>query len=248
MMTKTKNFAHRGFSGAYPENTMLAFEKAIEAGCDGIELDVHLTKDGEVVIIHDELLDRTTDATGLVSDYTLQELQKVNAAKIHRRTEEDFCGIPTLEAYFQLVKDTQIITNIELKTGVNPYPGIEEKVLHLIDKYELRERIIISSFNHYSVLRMKELAPDMEYGFLEESWLIHAADYTSQYGAGCMHPYFYVVTEDYVKEAKEKGLKINTWTVNTESDMRDMLEKGVDSIIGNYPDLCRKIISEYLEE
>ena len=119
----SKIFAHRGFSGKYPENTMLAFEKAVELGVDGIELDVHLTKDNELVIIHDEDIKRTCDGEGLVKDMTLEELKKFDASATFRGVY-GFCGIPTLREYFELVKDTDIITNIELKTGVYDYPTI----------------------------------------------------------------------------------------------------------------------------
>ena len=123
-----KNFAHRGFSGKYHENTLLAFEKAVEAGADGIELDVQLTKDGEVVIIHDETIDRTTDGKGFVADYTYDELKKIDASYIYKN-HYGFNKIPTLKEYFTLIKDTKIITNIELKTGINEYLGIEKKFL-----------------------------------------------------------------------------------------------------------------------
>jgi len=237
----TKNFAHRGFSGKYPENTMLAFEKAIEAGADGIELDVHLTKDGELVIIHDEAVDRTTNGSGLVADFTLAELKKLDASAAFRGVY-GINRIPTLEEYFELVKDTAIVTNIELKTGVNPYPGIEEKTLAMIDKFGLRERIIISSFNHYSVMKFKSLAPEMICGFLEESWIIDMAGYGKKYGVECLHPIFNAVTEEYARAAHEAGLLINTWTVNTKEDMELMIQRGVNAIIGNYPDLCREVI------
>ena len=143
-----KNFAHRGFSGKYPENTMLAFEKAIEVGADGIELDVQLTKDGEIVIIHDETIDRTTDGKGYVIDYTYEELSKFEASYIYRG-KVGFNKIPTLKEYFELVKDLDFITNIELKTGINEYLGIEEKVYQLIKEYKLEKKVIISSFNPF---------------------------------------------------------------------------------------------------
>ena len=112
-----KNFAHRGFSGKYPENTMLAFQKAYEAGADGIELDVQLTKDGQVVVIHDEKVDRTTNGTGLVRDYTLEELRKLDASYIYTG-EMGFNPIPTFEEYCAWVAGTDLVTNIELKTGI----------------------------------------------------------------------------------------------------------------------------------
>lgn len=240
----TKNFAHRGFSGCYPENTMLAFEKAIEVGADGIELDVQLTKDGEVVIIHDETIDRTTDGKGEVSSYTYEELQKFDAS-FKFRGQMGFNKIPTLREYFELVKNTNLVTNIELKTGIKEYLGIEEKVWDLIKEYKLEEKVIISSFNHYSIMRMKKIAPTLKYGFLSETWIVDAGKYTYNLGVQCYHPYFPNMTKEIVEEIKSYGIEINTFTVNKEEDMRDLIEKGIDIIIGNYPDLAKKIINEY---
>ena len=236
----TKNFAHRGFSGKYPENTMLAFEKAVEIGADGIELDVQLTKDGEVVIIHDETIDRTTDGHGEVVSFTYEELQKFDASYIYRG-KLGFNKIPTLREYFEFVKDKNIITNIELKTSVNQYVGIEKKVLELIEEFNLQDRIIISSFNHYSVLRMKKLAPKLKYGFLTESWLINAGEYTKKHSVQCYHPYFKSLTEENIRELKLHNIEINTYTVNEEKDIKDLIEKNIDIIIGNFPDLVKKI-------
>lgn len=239
----TKNFAHRGFSGKYPENTMLAFEKAIAEGVDGIELDVQLTKDGEVVIIHDEKIDRTTDREGYVVDYTYEELSKFDASYIYRG-KMGFNKIPTLREYFELVKDLDIITNIELKTGINEYLGIEEKVWDLIQEFKLQDNIIISSFNHFSVMRMKKIAPNMKYGFLSEDWIIDAGKYTHSHGIQCYHPRFNNLIPEVIEELKSYGLEINTWTVNLESDMRYLISHKIDVIIGNYPDLAKKIINE----
>lgn len=240
----SKNFAHRGFSGKYPENTMLAFRKAVEAGADGIELDVQLTKDREIVIIHDETINRTTDGKGAVSDYTYEELSKFDASYIYRG-EFGFNKIPTLREYFEMIKDTDLITNIELKTGVNEYLGIEEKVWELIKEFKLEDKIIISSFNHFSVLRMRELAPNLKYGLLNETWMIDAGKYTHDLGINCYHPIQWNLTPEIIKEIKQYGIEINTWTVNTEDRIRYMIENGIDIIIGNFPDLTKKILNEY---
>lgn len=240
----SKNFAHRGFSGKYPENTMLAFRKAVEAGADGIELDVQLTKDGEIVIIHDETINRTTNGKGAVSDYTYEELSKFDASYIYRG-EAGFNKIPTLREYFQMIKDTDLITNIELKTGVNEYLGIEEKVWKLIKEFKLQDKVIISSFNHFSVLRMRELAPNLKYGLLNETWMIDAGKYTHDLGIHCYHPIQWNLTPEVIKEIKQYGVEINTWTVNTEDRIRYMIENGIDIIIGNFPDLTKKILKEY---
>lgn len=237
----TKVFAHRGFSGRYPENTMLAFEKACEAGADGIELDVQLTRDGEIVIIHDESVLRTTGVEGSVSGFTLEEIKKLDASYIYRG-QMGVNPIPTLREYFELVKDKDIVTNIELKTGVLEYPGIEQKVWDMIREYHLQEKVIISSFNHFSILRMKELAPLLVYGLLNETWLIDAGKYVHNLGIPCYHPIYNNLTDEVVKELKQYGLQINTFTVNTREAMLDMQKKGIDTIITNYPDLAVEVL------
>ena len=122
---------HRGFCAKYPENTMLAFEKAVEIGVDGIEMDVHLTKDNELVIIHDENIRRTCNGEGLVRDMTLQELKKFDASATYVGVY-GINPIPTLREYFELVKDTDIITNIELKTGIFEYKITAKQTIRLL--------------------------------------------------------------------------------------------------------------------
>ena len=235
----SKIFAHRGYSGKYPENTMIAFKKALECGVDGIELDVQLTKDGEVVIIHDETIDRTTTGKGFVVDYTYEELERFDAS--FKFKDLGFNKIPTLREYFQLVKDYDIVTNVELKTGINEYLGIEEKVWELIKEYNLEEKVIISSFNHFSVMRMKDIAPQLKYGFLSEDWIIDAGKYTHSHGVQCYHPRFNNLVPDVIKELKKYNLEINTWTVNLEEDMRYLYSNNIDVIITNYPELAQEI-------
>lgn len=235
----SKIFAHRGFSGYYPENTMLAFKKAIEIGVDGIELDVQLTKDNTVVIIHDETIDRTTNGNGLVKSYTYDELKKFDAS--FNFNNFGFNRIPTLEEYFLLVKDLDIITNIELKTSVYQYLGIEDSVLELIKKYNLEDKVIISSFNHFSILRMKKLAPQIKCGFLSEDWIIDAGKYTFSHQIECYHPRFNNLIPEVIEELKKFNIEINTWTVNDERDMLYLKEKGIDSIITNFPDMAKNL-------
>ncbi len=236
------NIAHRGFSGKYPENTMLAFRKAIEAGADGAELDVHLTKDNVLVVIHDEKIDRTTDGTGLVADYTYDELRQFDASAGFRGVY-GFNAIPTLREYFELVSPIDgFITNIELKTGVNEYPGIEQAVYDLIREFGLVDRIIISSFNHYSVMRFKAIAPEIKCGYLVASWLYDVGEYTHKRGIECVHPLFLSLNEESVAEIKKNSVQINTWTVNTADEVERLYKLGVDAVIGNYPDMTKEVI------
>ncbi len=238
-----KNFAHRGFSGKYPENTLLAYEKALDEGVDGIELDVQLTADGELVIMHDEKVDRTTDGKGLLASYTLKKLKKLDASYIYRG-QMGFNPVPTLREYFDLVKNIDLVTNIELKTGVNEYPGIEAKAYDMIREYGMEERVILSSFNHFSVMRMKKLAPELIFGFLSDAWILDPGKYTKAYGIQCYHPSFVQLNQETVAELKSEGIRINTWTVNTEKQIRRLYHWGVDIMIGNYPDLAARVIGE----
>lgn len=231
----SKIFAHRGFSGKYPENTMLAFEKAVEIGVDGIELDVHLTKDNELVIIHDEDIKRTCDGEGLVKDMTLEELKKYDASATFRGVY-GFCGIPTLREYFELVRDTDIITNIELKTGVYEYPTIEKRTVELIKEFGLEDRIIFSSFNHFTVKRCEEIAPEIKRGFLTGDWIYDFGKYTKERNVQCCHPWHISLSQEVVDEMHAAGCEINTWTVNEYEDIVRLADMGVDSLIGNFPD------------
>lgn len=238
----TKNYGHRGFSGKYPENTMLAFRKALEAGVDGIELDVQLSKDGEVVICHDETVDRTTNGKGEIRSLTLAELKELDASSIFAE-QYGKNEIPTLREYFELVKDLPIETNVELKTGVHEYEGIEEKVWELIQEFHLEDRICISSFNHFSVLRMKKIAPGLKYGFLFDTWLIDAGAYCAKHEMDSFHPNYHNLTHEVVAEVKSHGLEIKTYTVNTAEAVRDLASKGVDVVIGNYPDMAKEVLA-----
>ena len=236
------NIAHRGFSGKYPENTMLAFEKAIEAGADGIEFDVHFSKDGELVIIHDERIDRTTDGKGFVVDYTYDELSRFDASATFTGVY-GFNKIPTLREYFELVKPIDgFITNIELKTGVNEYPGIEKAVYELIKEFGLEKRIIISSFNHYSVMRFKEIAPEIVCGYLTGDWVYNFGEYTKTRGVECVHPRFNSLNSQSVAEIKSNGIRINTWTVNDEDEVKRLYNLGTDAVITNFPDMAKRVI------
>ena len=237
----SKIFGHRGFSGKYPENTMLAFQKAVELGVDGMEFDVQLTKDGELVIIHDESVDRTTDGHGLVRDMTLEQLRALDASAGFRGVY-GVNRIPTLREYFEYIKDKNIVSNIELKTGVFEYHGIEKKVIDMIIEFGLEDSIILSSFNHETIKRCEELAPQIKRGFLTEDWLFEFGEYTSKRNAQCCHPSLRTLRKDNIDEMHSYGLEINTWTVNEYEDIRRLSALGVDALIGNYPDRMKEIL------
>ncbi|MEG1686351.1 MAG: glycerophosphodiester phosphodiesterase [Angelakisella sp.] len=241
-----KIIAHRGFSGNYPENTLLSFQKALETGCDGMEFDLHLSADGELVILHDERLERTTDGTGFVKDFTLAQLQQRNAGAKFEGGVHGFQPIPTLRQYFELVKDLpNFITNIELKTGIFEYPTIEEKTLAMIDEFSLRPNIIISSFNHYTIRRFRALAADVKLAYLYDGMIVEAGEYAKRNGVECLHPFFPTLTPENYGEMVRAGREVNTWTVNEPEYLRMVCELGVNGIITNYPDRAQQCIAQY---
>ena len=231
----TEIYAHRGFSGVSPENTVLAFQKAAECGAEGIEFDVHLTKDGVPVVMHDENTIRTTGTDALIKDLTLEEFKALDAGYV-KNGEFGFVAPPTLREVFEVLKETGMKCNIEIKSGVYEYPNIERKILAMMDEFGLREKTIISSFNHFTVTRFKELAPDVKVGFLEESWLIHPGAYTRARGAECFHPFFNMLNHENMQDLRNNGIEINAWTINDEEDMRRALQLQLEIGITNWPD------------
>ncbi|MGN1190291.1 MAG: glycerophosphodiester phosphodiesterase [Candidatus Ornithospirochaeta sp.] len=235
-------WAHRGFSSQYPENTMLAFREAFKAGADGIETDVHLTKDGEVVVIHDENLLRTTGVDRMVSDCTLSEITAIKASKTMDDKFDAF--IPSFDEFCAFIKESGMKANIELKTGVVYYPGIEEKVAECVKKYGIEENVIFSSFNPLSLVLMKRYLPMCGMGFLFTSPIDirHISYLSREVGYSFLHPEYKVINKEMLEEAKECGLGINAWTVNTPEEMENLIAWGVEGTITNCPDMCLKVL------
>lgn len=239
----TKVWAHRGASGYYPENTMSSFEEAVKQKADGIELDVHLSKDGYLVVCHDETLNRTTNGKGFIKQYDLYELKQLDAGSWF---DKRFKGekIPLLEEAIDLVKRSNMELNIEIKAGSIFYPGIEEKVLKMIDKYGVRNKVIISSFDHYSLVKIKNLDKDIKTGILYTEALYKPINYMKTTGANALHPNYITLTKDVVEEAHSLGIDINTYTVNIEEHIRLIKSMNVNAIITNYPDIAKAILAE----
>lgn len=205
-----KIWAHRGCSQKYPENTLTAFSKAAELyekGLTGIELDVQLTRDGEIVVIHDERIDRTTDGYGFVRDYTLEELKTFH---IHTGKPEAE-HIPTLTEVMELLKDkisSGLRLNIELKNSIYPYPGMEEKVHRLVGAYDLNDKILYSSFSAKSLETMREIDKDVEIGVLDTKVSDCLYKLKGGCGAEALHPYWQGM--DIPRERLE-GYTVRAW-------------------------------------
>ncbi len=237
---KYEVWGHRGASGYAPENTLTAFKMAVDMGADGIELDVQMSKDGVLVICHDETIDRTSSGTGFIKDMTFEELRKYNYNKTH--PEYEHADIPSLEEVLALVKPGKMIINIELKTGIFFYPGIEEKVVALVKQYGMEDRVIYSSFNHYSAKHIHDIDPGARTAFLYEDGPIDMPEYAHRHGVNAIHPALYNLQyENIMEDAAKYGLEVNVWTVNTEEYVRFCMMKGVHGIITNYPDMARKV-------
>jgi len=235
------NFAHRGASGYAPENTMAAFVKAVQLGANAIETDVQMTKDGQLVLIHDETLRRTAGIDGWVKDYTLAELKELDFGGWYGESYRDE-RIPTLGELLDFAKEHDLYLNVELKNGVVPYPELELRTAELIRKAGMIDRVIISSFNHYSLVLMKQLAPDIQTAILYMEGLYEPWAYAKRVGASALHPIYLAVTKEWVTQAREAGIRYHPFTVNGEAEMAALLQAGVDGIITDYPDRLAKLL------
>ncbi|MCB2299172.1 glycerophosphodiester phosphodiesterase [Clostridium tagluense] len=237
----TINYAHRGASAYYPENTMLSFEKALEMGATGIETDVQLTKDGVLVLIHDEMVNRTTNGEGFVKDYTYKELNKLDAGSW---MDEKFAGIkiPTVEELIYLTLDKDIIINFEIKNEIVMYEDIEQKLIDLIHKHKINHKVILSSFNHYSIAKCNKISKEINTGVLYMEGIYKPYNYASTVGANAIHPYFPAINEEVIKQTQKHRTQINVFTVDDEEKMKFFLNMKVDGIITNCPDKLHKIM------
>lgn len=225
----------------YPENTMLAFRKAVEIRCDGIELDVQLTKDNELVIIHDEDIKRTTNRPGLVKDFTLSELKCFDASNGFEG-KYGFNQLPTLQEYLNFVQDKNMITNIELKNSIIPYEGMEERIIAMVQEFGLTDKVMFSSFNHFSMLRCKKRSPASKCAFLTSCWQIGAGAYAKQCGVDFINPRYNFLTDENIKELNDHQIGAQAWTVNDEVNMKRLVDRNIYAIITNCPDDLKRII------
>jgi glycerophosphoryl diester phosphodiesterase len=228
--------AHRGASAKAPENTLIAYKKAIEMGSDWAELDVRQTKDGQIVLMHDKTVHRTTGVKGFVWDFTLEELRKLEAGSWFG---EEFKGepIPTLEEVIRLVKG-QMKLNIEVKISEHE-PDIAQRVVDIVRTEDFGNKCIITSFDIETVKRIKEIAPDLRTGLIfdkelrpdvfEGNWEILSSNYE-------------LVDAEFMRLARKSGKKAYVWTVNEREEMLRLIGLGVDGIITDKPDLLISVL------
>ena len=241
-MAQQQIYAHRGASGYAPENTLEAFRMAAEMGAHGVELDVHICKSGEIVVAHDETVDRVSDGSGLIRDLSLSELKKLRFNKTHPAFAD--ARMPTLEEVFTLLKPTGLSINIELKNSVFDYPELEKKVIELAGRCFPQDRLLFSSFNHYSMQRVKAIDATLKCGLLYDATMVRPWAYAVALGMDALHPLYteVLVPGGECEKAHRAGIQVNPWTVNREEDIRAVLAAGADIVITNVPDLALKCL------
>ncbi len=237
-----KIWAHRGCSQRYPENTLLAFEKAAGLiGLTGIELDIQLTRDGELVVIHDERVDRTTEGFGYVRDYTLSEIKRLHIYADANPSQR----IPTIEEVLDLLQDRMqdgLKLNIELKNSIYPYTGMEEKILELIGRRGLQERIVYSSFSAMSLAKIRQIDKEAEIGILDTKVSDCLYKLKGGCGAQALHPYWQAID---LSAEKLQGYSVRAYfgghlypekPTGTMLDLAALEKKGITDVFLNEPE------------
>jgi glycerophosphoryl diester phosphodiesterase len=224
---------HRGAAGEAPENTLGAFRLALEQGCQGIELDVHLSADGRLIVCHDETLDRTTDRSGRIHDMRAEEIREADAGAWF---SEKFRGekVPYLEEVFELTPPG-IMINVEVK---HIYGGrLEAVLLELLRRTGRLGDVVVSSFDHKLLARIKQQEAEIRIGLLYSADLINHAGYAELLGVPVfsLHPHHLLIGAEDVAEARRRGLAVYPFTANSEEDLRALIRQGVSGIITDFP-------------
>ena len=229
-----KIFAHRGYSKKYPENTCVAFQKAAELNVYGVEFDVHLTADNQLVVIHDETINRTSNGSGFVKDMTLAELEKYDYG---RWFDEQFTGqkIPTLSEVLTIFAETQHVLNIEIKSDIFEYEGIEQLIAQEIKAFGMHDRVIISSFNHESLQRFHQLQPTIQTATLFASLVTNIEHYVKTIPSDAMHIWYFHGYRKIIQDAITNGMPVRAFTVNDVMIAQQLQALGIDAIFTDDP-------------
>lgn len=227
-----KTLAHRGLSAYYPENTIISFQEAAKLNCWGVEFDVHLTKDNQLVVIHDESIKRTSNGSGFVKDLTLAELRQYDFGSWF---DAKFSGqqIPTMAEVLEIFKHTDHYINIEIKSDIFEYTGIEMLIANEIEKFQMKDRVIVSSFNHESIMRFQQIMPNVHCALLFDSLIINIDDYVRQFDCHAIHiPYHYGM-RSIIQRVINQGITVRAYTVNNKTIAQQMQQLGIDAIFSD---------------
>jgi glycerophosphoryl diester phosphodiesterase len=243
--------AHRGGAALWPENSLLAFRNAVALGADYLELDVHLSRDGEVVVIHDPTLDRTTTGTGPVVERTIAELRALRLKdRSHAVTAE---AIPTLDEVVALAAagGRRLLLEIKVDSGKARYPGIEERVLAILDRHGMAAATVVMAFEAETWRRVRALRPEVRAGALYSARALPSASAVSRAlseagaaGVGFMGLAYSLVTPEAVAEARKAGIVLGAWTVNEPDVMRMLIDHGIGVLITDRPDVAKNLLTQ----
>lgn len=242
----TEIIAHRGANRYAPQNTIPAFRKAVEPGCDGFENDVHLTKDGQIVICHNYTVEATSNGEGTITEMTFDELRALDFGSYFCT---DFKGtkIPLLSEFFELCAGLDII-NVEIKTPQKPC-DIVPKTIDLARRYGLQDTLIISSFSPDVLRECKQYAPDIKTGMLysegecgDEMLRTDPVGFCKSIGCSAVHPHYALVDKKYIDDFHAAGMMVNPWTVDNPQDIVNLRDWGCDSVITNVPDIAASFL------
>jgi len=239
------NIGHRGAPTEAPENTLASFQRAREAGADGVELDVMLSADGQVVVCHDFRVDRTTDGRGHIRELTLAQLKALDAGSWFG---PQFAGerVPTLRQVVDWAGQDMLL-NIELKSQGLRSDGLEDQVIAIVRDNRLEQRVLLSSFNPFLLRRVKRIAPEMHTGLLyagEEPIFLRRAWLRPWARPDALHPEYHMVTEAYLECARRGGYRVNIWAPADIQDMQRLVTQQVDMIITDRPDLLSTVLRQ----
>ena len=258
--------AHRGGQGIAPEGTMSAFEKSYDLGVDVFEYDIHLTKDGHLVAIHDPVVNRTTDGVGCVNDLTLEEVQSLDAGYYFKDEEGEYSYrdqgvyIPTVEEIFQEFPTTRQLIEIKDTNRPELYEEAIQKLWRLIQEYKIEENVMVGSFDHRINERFEEVTDGkIPIGAGEDAvraFVTKHVPYLNGLAKSSVDSLqlplegegYNLTTDNIIESAKKRNMSVYYWTINDEETMRELINKGVDGIISDYPDRVLRVIEEMENE
>jgi len=233
--------AHRGVVTRAPENTLASFKVAMELNVAGIELDIHMTYDGHLVVIHDEKIDRTSNGSGYVKFLTLNYLKSLSFGGWFAPSFQAE-KIPLLSEVFELVKASNLFLVLELKNNCNVYPGLELAVLKEIERFNFKDRVVISSFNHRSLFNISLYNSSYQLGILYSTFLPKPFSYAKKVGASFLFPYYKLVFPYLTYKFLKGNLKICPFTVNNVILMQSFSFLNVDAIITDNPVVALEVL------
>ena len=242
--------AHRGWSGSYPENTLIGMREAIKIGCDMIEFDVALTRDRRPIIIHDNTLSRTTNGCGQVNEFTFSELRELDAGSwFHPKYSG--ARLPSLDEILLISKGSGIMVNIEIKKECwddeELEDNIENQIMEAIERYQVRDRVVISSFRWGFIERIHRADPGLKTALLhyKDVGKLRPDELKDRYGAYSFNPHSHELTRKFVDKCHEVDLKVLPFTINSYQDMETFIDMGVDGIFTNHPNRVMRFLREH---